>query len=106
MILFQATGSFSADALPHSDQHFPRGFQSIVFFTALIGVGTRANIVPWHRWLLGIQPIRPTSTLMMYHVPDFVAAVPDGRSETVMPRQLIAAYGAQNEFSGGCSARV
>lgn len=60
LIFFQDTGSFSFEAFRHPDQHLPEGLRSIAFFTALIGFGAKAGIVPLHVWLPYAHPAAPS----------------------------------------------
>ena len=61
LIFFQETGSFSFEGFRHPDQRLPEGLRSIVFFTALVGFGAKAGIVPLHVWLPYAHPAaRPT----------------------------------------------
>ena len=60
LIFFQETGSFSFEAFRHPDQQLPEGLRSIAFFTALIGFGAKAGIVPLHVWLPYAHPAAPS----------------------------------------------
>lgn len=60
LIFFQETDSFSFDGFRDPDQQLPEGLRSIVFFTALIGFGAKAGIVPLHVWLPYAHPAAPS----------------------------------------------
>jgi hydrogenase-4 component B len=60
LIFFQETDSFSFDGFRDPDQRLPEGLRSIVFFTALIGFGAKAGIVPLHVWLPYAHPAAPS----------------------------------------------
>jgi len=60
LILFQETGSFSFEGFRHPDQRLPEGLRSLAFFTALIGFGAKAGIVPLHVWLPYAHPAAPS----------------------------------------------
>ncbi|MCC7213355.1 MAG: hydrogenase 4 subunit B, partial [Nitrospira sp.] len=60
LIFSQETGSFSFEAFRHPDQQLPEGLRSIAFFTALIGFGAKAGIVPLHVWLPYAHPAAPS----------------------------------------------
>ena len=60
LIFFQETGSFSFEAFRHPDQQLPDGLRSVAFFTALIGFGAKAGIVPLHVWLPYAHPAAPS----------------------------------------------
>jgi len=60
LILFQSAGSFSFDAFRHLSQSLPEGIRTLIFFTALIGFGTKAGIVPLHVWLPYAHPAAPS----------------------------------------------
>jgi len=60
LIFFQETGSFSFEAFRHLDQQLPEGLRSVAFFTALIGFGAKAGIVPLHVWLPYAHPAAPS----------------------------------------------
>jgi hydrogenase-4 component B len=60
LIFSQETGSFSFEAFRHPDQQLPEGLRSIAFFTALIGFGAKAGIVPFHVWLPYAHPAAPS----------------------------------------------
>lgn len=60
LIFFQETGSFSFEGFRHQDQRLPEGLRSIVFFTALVGFGAKAGIVPLHVWLPYAHPAAPS----------------------------------------------
>ncbi len=59
VIFSQEAGSFSFDDFRHPDQRLPDGLRSIAFFTALIGFGAKAGIVPLHVWLPYAHPAAP-----------------------------------------------
>ena len=60
LLFAQETGSFSFEAFRHPDQRLPEGLRSIAFFTALIGFGAKAGIVPLHVWLPYAHPAAPS----------------------------------------------
>ncbi|WHZ23984.1 MAG: Hydrogenase-4 component B [Nitrospira sp.] len=60
LILFQETGSFSFEGFRHPDQRLPEGLRSLAFFTALVGFGAKAGIVPLHVWLPYAHPAAPS----------------------------------------------
>ncbi|ULA60868.1 MAG: Hydrogenase 4 subunit B [Nitrospira sp.] len=60
VIFSQEAGSFSFDDFRHPDQRLPEGLRSIAFFTALIGFGAKAGIVPLHVWLPYAHPAAPS----------------------------------------------
>ncbi|WHZ16923.1 MAG: Hydrogenase-4 component B [Nitrospira sp.] len=60
LILFQETGSFSFEGFRHPGQRLPEGLRSLAFFTALIGFGAKAGIVPLHVWLPYAHPAAPS----------------------------------------------
>ncbi len=60
VIFSQETGSFSFEDFRHPDQRLPEGLRSIAFFTALIGFGAKAGIVPLHVWLPYAHPAAPS----------------------------------------------
>jgi hydrogenase-4 component B len=60
LIFFQETGSFSFEGFRHPDQRLPEGLRSLVFFTALLGFGAKAGIVPLHVWLPYAHPAAPS----------------------------------------------
>ncbi len=60
VIFSQEAGSFSFDDFRHPDQRLPDGLRSIAFFTALIGFGAKAGIVPLHVWLPYAHPAAPS----------------------------------------------
>jgi len=60
LILFQETGSFSFEGFRHPDQRLPEGLRSLAFFTALIGFGAKAGIIPLHVWLPYAHPAAPS----------------------------------------------
>jgi hydrogenase-4 component B len=60
LIFFQETGSFAFAAFRQPDQQLPEGLRSIAFFTALIGFGAKAGIVPLHVWLPYAHPAAPS----------------------------------------------
>ena len=60
LLFAQESGSFSFEAFRHPDQRLPEGLRSIAFFTALIGFGAKAGIVPLHVWLPYAHPAAPS----------------------------------------------
>ena len=60
VIFSQEAGSFSFEDFRHPDQRLPEGLRSIAFFTALIGFGAKAGIVPLHVWLPYAHPAAPS----------------------------------------------
>ena len=60
LLFAQETGSFSFEAFRHPDQRLPEGLRSIAFFTALIGFGAKAGLVPLHVWLPYAHPAAPS----------------------------------------------
>ncbi len=60
LLFSQETGSFSFEAFRHPDQRLPEGLRSVAFFTALIGFGAKAGIVPLHVWLPYAHPAAPS----------------------------------------------
>jgi hydrogenase-4 component B len=60
LIFFQDSGSFSFDAFRDPEQPLPDGMKALAFFTALIGFGTKAGIVPLHVWLPYAHPAAPS----------------------------------------------
>ena len=59
-IFFQDAHSFSFDSFRRPDTPLPEGVRTLVFFTALIGFGTKAGIVPLHVWLPYAHPAAPS----------------------------------------------
>lgn len=60
LIFFQVTGSFSFESFRPPDQRLPEGLRSVAFFTALIGFGAKAGIIPLHVWLPYAHPAAPS----------------------------------------------
>ncbi len=60
LIFFQEAGSFSFDGFRHPETRIPEGLRTLAFFTALIGFGTKAGIVPLHVWLPYAHPAAPS----------------------------------------------
>jgi len=60
LMFYQQTGSFAFEAFRSGDQSLPEGLRTIVFWTALIGFGTKAGIVPLHVWLPYAHPAAPS----------------------------------------------
>ena len=59
-IFFQEANSFSFDNFRHPETPLPEGLRTLAFFTALIGFGTKAGIVPLHVWLPYAHPAAPS----------------------------------------------
>ena len=60
LMFYQETGSFAFEAFRSADQSLPEGLRTLVFWTALIGFGTKAGIVPLHVWLPYAHPAAPS----------------------------------------------
>jgi len=60
LIFYQETGSFSFGTFRSGEQSLPEGLRTLVFWTALIGFGTKAGIVPLHVWLPYAHPAAPS----------------------------------------------
>ncbi|WP_447961991.1 hydrogenase 4 subunit B [Nitrospira sp. Ecomares 2.1] len=60
LMFYQETGSFAFEAFRSADQALPEGLRTLVFWTALIGFGTKAGIVPLHVWLPYAHPAAPS----------------------------------------------
>src|SRR6476646_3509653 len=59
-IFFQEAHSFSFDSFRRPETPLPEGLRTLAFFTALIGFGTKAGIVPLHVWLPYAHPAAPS----------------------------------------------
>ena len=59
-IFFQDAHSFSFASFRSLGTPLPEGLRTLVFFTALIGFGTKAGIVPLHVWLPYAHPAAPS----------------------------------------------
>ena len=60
LIFFQNAHSFAFASFRSPDIPLPEGLRTLVFFTALIGFGTKAGIVPLHVWLPYAHPAAPS----------------------------------------------
>ncbi|GJL59075.1 MAG: hydrogenase 4 subunit B [Nitrospirales bacterium] len=60
LMFYQETGSFAFESFRNADQSLPEGLRTLVFWTALIGFGTKAGIVPLHVWLPYAHPAAPS----------------------------------------------
>ncbi|HKT34744.1 MAG TPA: hydrogenase 4 subunit B [Nitrospira sp.] len=60
LLLFQGSESFSFEAFRQPNQPLSDGMRTMAFFTALIGFGTKAGIVPLHVWLPYAHPAAPS----------------------------------------------
>lgn len=60
LMFFQEAGSFSFEAFRTTEHDLPEGLRTLVFWTALIGFGTKAGVVPLHVWLPYAHPAAPS----------------------------------------------
>ena len=60
LMFFQETGTFAFEAFRNGEQPLPEGLRTLVFWTALIGFGAKAGIVPLHVWLPYAHPAAPS----------------------------------------------
>lgn len=60
LLLYTYTGSFDFAAIKSGAALIPSGVKDIVFIFALIGLGTKAGIIPFHIWLPSAHPAAPS----------------------------------------------
>lgn len=60
LLLFVHAGSFSFEAFHVSAVSLSPAFKNAIFFTALLGFGTKAGIIPLHIWLPKAHPQAPS----------------------------------------------
>jgi len=60
LLAYKYTGSFQFDVIKSQHTLIPEIFQSVMFFCALVGFGTKAGIIPFHIWLPAAHPAAPS----------------------------------------------
>lgn len=61
LLLYQAAGDFSFEALRTAAKSMPAGARNIAFLAFLFGFGIKAGIVPLHIWLPAAHPVAPSN---------------------------------------------
>jgi hydrogenase-4 component B len=61
LFLFFSLGSFDFETIRNAGSHLPAGLREIIFFSAIIGFGTKAGLIPLHIWLPVAHPAAPSN---------------------------------------------
>ncbi|HLD21331.1 MAG TPA: proton-conducting transporter membrane subunit, partial [Patescibacteria group bacterium] len=60
LLLYRTTGSFDFDIIRANAGSIPAVAKSLIFVFALLGLGTKAGIIPLHMWLPEAHPAAPS----------------------------------------------